>query len=214
MTPVAETSRTGPVRGGRLTRAVTATGVSVAAAVLVILSLLAGYGWLYVLRGLDWLAAGPRVGDSLPLLQLAGFDGQPLLRVIVAWLFAGLIAGVALIRVSPLRRASVAGVLGLILLLFASQAAYALARNLKLSGVLLSRRPGLGPLLEALVFAAGCALPRPVFRSQRSRRRRRPASGRFSAAGDSGLRRGQYRDAAEHDSDRDEVSADDQPARA
>ena len=55
----------------------------------VLVGLLAGYGWLYVLRGLGWLGAGPAVGDALPLLQLAGFDGQPLLRVVVAWLLAG-----------------------------------------------------------------------------------------------------------------------------
>jgi hypothetical protein len=47
-----------------------------------------------------------------------------------------------------------------ILLLIASQAADALARNLRFRDVLVTREPGLGPWLEALAFAIGCALPR------------------------------------------------------
>ena len=34
-------------------------------------------GLLYGFRGLGWFSRGPRIGDALPLLQLAGFDGQP-----------------------------------------------------------------------------------------------------------------------------------------
>ena len=41
-------------------------------------------GLLYSFRGLGWFSGGPRIGDALPLLQLAGFDGQPLDRVLVA----------------------------------------------------------------------------------------------------------------------------------
>ena len=48
----------------------------------VVAGLLAGEGWLYVLRGAQggWTPAR-YVADSLPLLALAGADGQPLLRV-------------------------------------------------------------------------------------------------------------------------------------
>ena len=67
----------------------------------VLVGLLAGFGWLYVLRGLDWLGVGPRIADALPLLQLAGFDGQPLLRVVVAWVLAGALAGVLSARCAP-----------------------------------------------------------------------------------------------------------------
>jgi hypothetical protein len=136
---------------------------------MLLLALLTGTGWLYVLRGLRLFALGPGVGDSLPLLQLAGFDGQPLARVAVAWLLAGALFGVVLIRVDPLPRAIVAGAVGVLLLLFASQAAYALAQNLRLSHVLWSRLPGFGPWLEGLLFAAGSALPRPLPGSQRLR---------------------------------------------
>src|SRR5581483_5207854 len=53
---------------------------------VVVVALLVGIGWLYVLRGLGWFGFGPRVHDSLPLLQLAGFDAQPLARLAVGWL--------------------------------------------------------------------------------------------------------------------------------
>lgn len=143
-----------PLRRGALVTAATAGGL-----LAVVVCLLVGYGWLYVLRGAHLLGAGPRVADSLPLLQLASFDGQPLLRVIVAWLLAGAIAGVALMRVGRVLRVASAGPLALVALLVASQAAYALTRNLPFSSVLTGRRPGFGPVLEAICFAAGCALP-------------------------------------------------------
>jgi hypothetical protein len=155
----------------RTTRAIVSVSGGAAALVMLLLSLLAGVGWLYVLRSLQWFALGPQLGDSLPLLRLAGFDGQPLVRVAVAWMLAGMAFGVALIRVNPLRRAALAGVLGVLLLLFASQAAFALADNLKLSAVLWDRGPGFGPWFEALLFAAGSALPRPIAKLQRSHSR-------------------------------------------
>jgi hypothetical protein len=189
-----------------------AAGGGVAGLLVVFVSLLAGYGWLYVLRAVGWFAAGPQVGDSLPLLQLASFDGQPLLRVVVAWVLAGLIAGVTLIGVSPVRRAALAGGLSLVLLLVASQAAYALARNLRFSHVIFGRRPGFGPLLEGLLFAVACALPRPKFGSQWAARR--PPVGGSRPPGHLGLRGGQHRNAAEHDRDRQDVGADGQRAGA
>jgi hypothetical protein len=158
---------------GHTLRALVAVAAGVAIVVLLLLCLLAGTGLLYGLRGQRWFGAGARIGDSLPLLQLAGFDGQPLARVAAAWLPAGMIFGIALIRVKPLRRTAIAGMLGLLVLLFASDAAFALARNLRLSQVLSDRAPGFGPWLEALLFAAGSALPRPFARLQR---RRSPSS--------------------------------------
>ena len=186
----------------------TAGGVGFVLAVL--LGLLVGEGWLYVLRGQGWLSSGPSVGDSLPLLQLAGFDGQPLLRVIVAWLLAGLVTGLALSRIAPLRRGVAAGLLALVVLLVASQASYALARNLKFSAVVFSRAPGLGPWLGALLFGLSCALPRrSVAGSQRGRRvlgfRR---AGSPPDSGQLGLGSGQNGDAAEDDGDRAQMHDD------
>jgi hypothetical protein len=108
----------------------------------------------------------------LPLLQLAGFDGQPLLRVIVAWLLAGIVLGLALISLEPLRRGALAATVGLVLLLLASDASYALARNLRFSAVLRDRAPGLGPWLEGALLGVGSAVPR-LWRAEAGSRARR-----------------------------------------
>ena len=79
--------------------------------------------------------------------------------MIVAWVLAGVAFGVLLGRVGPLRRAGFAAVAGLALLLFASEASFALARNLRLSEVIDSVTPGIGAWLEAGLFALGAALP-------------------------------------------------------
>jgi hypothetical protein len=190
----------------RLPRAAGVAGGTAAFTLAVILGLLAGYGWLYVLRGTGWFASGPSVGDSLPLLQLAGSDGQPLLRVAVAWVLAGGLVGLATVRVPSLRRGALAGALGLVLLLLASQGAYALARNLKFSDVLFSRSPGLGPWLEGALFAAGCALPRRfVSRADRRRACRAAASGPVVPRRHRGLGGGQDGDTAQHDADGGQV---------
>lgn len=186
----------------------TAGGVGFVLAV--VLGVLIGEGWLYVLREQGWLPSGPRVGDSLPLLQLAGFDGQPLLRVIVAWLLAGLVTGLALSRVAPLRRGVAAGLLALVLLLAASQASDALARNLSFSAVAFSRTPGLGPWLGALLFGLACALPRrSVAGSQPGRRILgfgHPAS--IPGSSQLGLGSGENRDAGQDQGDRAQVRGD------
>ena len=144
------------IGGTRRAAGIAARGTGAAAAL--VLGLLVGIGWLYVLRGLGWLGIGPRVRDALPLLQLPGFDVQPLARVAVAWLGAGALAGLALRWMPVPRRVAIAGLTAVVALLVASQASYALTRNLRFTDVLWNRRPGLGPLLEALLFAAGCAL--------------------------------------------------------
>jgi hypothetical protein len=139
------------------------------ALVVVLAAIAAGVGWLYAMRDVGWLAAGPRLPDALPLLQLAGTDGQPLSRVALAWLPAGIAAGLALSRLPRPWRAALAGALGLGLLLLASQSSYALARNVRLSDVLWTRDPGSGAWVEALLFAIGCALP-PTRGSRRTAR--------------------------------------------
>ena len=65
---------------------------------------------------------------------------------------------------------------GAVLLLFASDACYALARNLRLGGVLLNREPGLGPWVECLLLAAGGALPRAWTGRRRRAAAREPVS--------------------------------------
>lgn len=121
--------------------------------------LLAGIGLLYALRGLGWFALGPHIRDSLPLLQLAGFDGQPIGRVAAAWLPIGYAFGLAVPRAKPLWLALGAAAFGALLLVAASNASFALADNLRLTAVLWHRLPPLGPWLEAGLFAIGALLP-------------------------------------------------------
>ena len=93
-----------PITGSRLSTGLrNAARVAGTVAILVV-ALAAGLGWLYVLRSANLFAAGPNVNDSLPLLQLAGFDGQPLLRMVVAFLPVGIAAGLALGRLGRIPR--------------------------------------------------------------------------------------------------------------
>lgn len=130
------------------------------AVVVVVAGLLIGSGWLYVLRSLGWLGWGPHIGNALPLLQLARSDGQPLARVVVAWLPAGVLAGTVVAGWSRVRRVGMTGQVGVVLLLVGAQAASALTRGGGFISVLFSRPPGPGPLVEALIFAVGSGLPR------------------------------------------------------
>lgn len=201
-------SNTGLLSTERILVAVLA-GLAAAAGLLlaVIAGVLAGYGWLFLFRDWGWFKVGPRVADALPLLKLASADGQRLLALIVAWLLAGAVTGVFAIRLRAWTRALIGGGVALILLLLASQAAEALTRNLRFSGVLLNRHPGAGPWLEGLLFAVGCALPRrAVFRrpaaGARGASRRRPGLGHL------GLGRGQLGHGAQHHPDRDHMDRD------
>jgi hypothetical protein len=173
--------------------------------VILLAGLLAGTGWLYVLRGLHWLRLGPRIADSLPLLQLAASDGQPLVRVVVAWVLAGAFTGVALAELQPLRRFVLSLVLALVVLLLASQASYALARNVAFSSTVFTRTPGLGPVIEACAFSVGCALPRPSDRWQRPGSRRRSLVSLISGFDDRGVGGGEHRHAGQHDRNRQPV---------
>jgi hypothetical protein len=134
----------------------------VGAALLLSVSVFVGIGLLYALRGLGWLPLGPRVPDSLPLLVLAHHDAQPLARVALAWVATGAAFGVLTAWISPGRRALVALLAALILLLLASDASFALADNLRLTSVLWARVPPAGVWVEALLFAAGAAIPQPT----------------------------------------------------
>ena len=116
-----------------------------------------------------------------------------------------LLAGIILVALAPARRAVSVGLLGLISLLLASQAAYALARNLRFDHVLVSHLPGLGSLVEAVALAIGSYLPGGVI----GRRQRTAAAGgdagRFGALRHLGLGPGEHGHAAEHDGDGDDV---------
>lgn len=159
----------GGALGGRTARKVSLAARGTGMALVLLLGLLAGIGWLYALRGLGWLDAGPRVRDALPLLQLPGLDAQPLARLALAWIAAGAITALPMLRLGRAPRALIAWAVATALLLLASQVSFALARNLRLSDVIWTRSPGPGPWFEALLFAFGCALPAAKAGSRRRR---------------------------------------------
>ena len=103
---------------------------SVAGWLMATASVFAGVGLAYLLRGAGGLALGPRVAGALPLQQLAGGESQPLLRLAVAWLCAGAVAGLALASLTRSRlatRTTGAAVLAWVLLLAAGAVADAVA---------------------------------------------------------------------------------------
>jgi len=141
-----------------MARVLAIAGMAVVAAIVTPLAIAAGVGWTYVFWELGWFAAGPRVGDSLPLLQLAGLDAQPLVRIIIAWVATGLVAGILLARLPRSARIATGAGVGAGCLLLASQASYAVARNQATAHVLWSRWPGAGPWIAALLFMIGLVL--------------------------------------------------------
>jgi hypothetical protein len=198
-------SHAGAVRRTGARRPLTLAGGGVAGLVVAVAGLLAGTGWLYVFRGLGWLGVGPRIANSLPLLQLASADAQPLLRVVVAWALAGALAGVALREFSLAWKALPALILGMLILLAAAQASYALTRNLGFSAVVFSRDPGFGPVLEALVFTLGCALPWTRAGGDRGSARRRELVSLVGGLRDRGMRGRQHGHSGEDDEHRHQV---------
>jgi hypothetical protein len=75
-----------------------------AGALTILAAVAGGIGWLYLLRHTGALASGPRVVEALPLQRLAGEDDQPLLRVLVAWVPAAVVAAAGLAYFTRLRR--------------------------------------------------------------------------------------------------------------
>ncbi len=211
-------NQAGTVPAVGLRRPLELAGAAAIAFLVGLLGVLVGIGWLYVWRGWGWFGVGPRIGDSLPLLQLAGFDGQPLLRVALAWVLAGALAGIGLagIGLADLGRSrgpAVAVAVALALLLLAAQASYALTRNLRFGTVLFSHPPGPGPFLESLTFAIGCGLVQLAWTARGRDRRRTRRHGRLSFR-DRRLSGGEDGHRAEDGRDRGEVQTDDSGAGA
>lgn len=127
-----------------------------------LLTSLAGIGWLYLLHRGAVLGAGPLVHGALPLQRLAGGAAQPVSRLLVAWLPAGVAAGVVL-RWGGWRRRWVRAVV-----LFAACAVLLLALGAAADAVTASEplaphiSPQLGRVatwLAAALVGAGAAIP-------------------------------------------------------
>ena len=135
----------------------------VAVSLLVALAaVVGGIGWLYLLRRAAVLDVGPRLPDALPLQRLAGGAAQPLLRLMIAWLPAGLAAGVALRAAGMRNRATRAAVLFVataVLLVALGAAADAVTASESISRHLGSQPHRVSTWLAAVLVAAGAALP-------------------------------------------------------
>lgn len=69
-----------------------------------LLAVVGATGVLYLLREARIVGVGPEVHGALPLQQLAGGEAQPLGRMILAWVPAGLVGGLALSGIAGVRR--------------------------------------------------------------------------------------------------------------
>jgi hypothetical protein len=145
------------------TAAAVARGV--AAGLIALAGLVAGVGTVYLLRTVGPLAVGPNVPGALPLQQLAGGESQPVLRVAIAWIPAGVVAGLALARLTSLNartRALVLAIPAATLLLLAGAAADAIAITDPLQPHLLPQLTRPGTWVAVALFALGSLLAEPL----------------------------------------------------
>jgi len=119
----------------------------------------AGVGWLYLLRDMGALGAGPRVPDALPLQRLAHGDAQPLLRLVAAWLPAGALAGWLLRALTPVVRAALACACVLAFLLVAGAALDALTANEPVTRHLAAQPGRAATWIAAALVAIGSLTP-------------------------------------------------------
>lgn len=161
-----------------------------AGASTVLAAVAAGLGWLYLLRHTGALAVGPRVREALPLQRLAGGDRQPLVRMLVAWTPAAVVAAAALARFTHLRRparALAAGGGAAALLWVTGAMSDAVTETESFVGHLGPQVGRVAIWLPAALFAACALMPagaaaRPAERSAPSADATRPAAGRAAAA--------------------------------
>jgi hypothetical protein len=122
-------------------------------------ALFAGVGELYLIRGAA-LGIGPQVHGALPLEQLAGHDSQPLLHLVIAWVPAGFVSGLALVGLTRLgtvaRLVSLAAVAAAVLLLTGALAD-SIAVNDPLSPHLAPQLTRAGTWVAVALFTAGSA---------------------------------------------------------
>jgi hypothetical protein len=127
-----------------------------------ILTPVAGIGWLYALHRGAVLGAGPDVHAALPLQRLAGGAAQPASRLVLAWLPAGVVAGMAL-RAGGWRRrwvrAAVLFVACAVVLLLLGAAADAVTASETFGPHLAPQLGRAATWIAAVLVAAGAAVP-------------------------------------------------------
>src|SRR3954453_3116239 len=150
-------------------RAIAHAAVALGAVVAIVVAVIAGTGWLYLLRHTRALAAGPRFRGALPLQQLAGGSAQPLPRMAAAWLPAGIALGMSLGWITGLQRwarAAIAAVGAVVLPPAASVFSDAVAQNEPFAAHIRSGALRSGVWLSIALLTAG-ALAAPPWRLPR-----------------------------------------------
>ena len=130
----------------------------VAAFVVALAALFAGVGILYLIHQTGAIGLGPRVHHALPLEQLAGKDSQPLFHLLIAWVPAGFVAGLALIaltRFGVVARTASLTVLAALILLLAGAISDSVAVNDPLSPHLAPQLSRGGTWIAVALFALG-----------------------------------------------------------
>jgi hypothetical protein len=138
--------------------------------VVVVVAVVAGIGWLYLLRGVGVLDIGPQVRGALPLQRLAGSAAQPLGRMVLAWAPVGVVAGLALAAAGVRPRAARAAVVAIVaagLLIAAGGVSDAVTSSSALTGHFGAQLGLAGIWVAVGLMAAGSVLPE-------SRRERQP----------------------------------------
>lgn len=152
----ARRSRVRPARLGGLADSLAPAGAFLVA----FASLFAGIGILYLIRDESVLRIGPMVPGALPLEQLAGRDGQPLAHMVIAWVPAGLVAGLALTsltRLGAVAKAACLAVLSAVTLLLAGALSDSIAVNDPLSPHLAPQLSRAGTWIAVGLFTGGSA---------------------------------------------------------
>jgi hypothetical protein len=170
------------LRSGSTAAASAGRGLGVVLAVVLVTA--AGVGWLYLLRTAHVLTSGPRLSEALPLQRLAGGDRQPLLRLALAWVPAGLVAGLAVdagSRMGRGPRALTVGVVALATLFSTGAASDAVTASEPLSAHLGAQLGHPAVWLPAALMALAALIPPPSTR---------PPSVRPAGAGDAMRPRG------------------------
>jgi hypothetical protein len=140
----------------------------------------AGVGWLYLLRDVGALRAGPAVPHALALERLAGRDAEPLLRVLAAFVPAGLAVAVALRAATGLGRAGralLAGLPAYAVLIAAGTASDAVIRSQPAVPYVAAQPARAAVWLPASIFAV-CAYALPGRRRRTAATHRAPAANR------------------------------------
>ena len=136
---------------------------ALALAGIVIVAVLAGIGWLYLLRDAGVLAGGPALAEALPLQRLAGDAAQPLGRIVVAWLPTGAVAGALLVRAGFARRGLRAALLfagAAALLILLSGVSDAITESDPLASHMGAQPGRVAIWTAAALLALGAAVPR------------------------------------------------------